>query len=1007
MRKIELQKENNMNDHKKAGRENNINILGGSSRKTRKISQKFFLFCVSNLLWSLVLFSFCVTFVNAEGSKELVSSGGDRPFLDYTDALQAGLHRRTIIKTFIKVGESLNVGSSANGLGTASIKIIDPNGKVYTSNGANGIGVINNNIEEQAGPLPNLGGYKPFTIVSTTTDGTWTIEFHGPVTTNTASGNNYTATQAWTRSADQPTDQAQILAWDATVRDINGKAIPGRIYTNALAATMRNNSRSFSSLLYVLTKEGWIYDIDANGMDPFGFIFLSNNRGNELSNGNPSYRSREGINAKVHDPETADTTTFTHKIFFNPPDTSVYKTIPPPPVLTNFHFVGAEGTPGATGYGMGGKFVFDTDQTGRYKIKIDANGNGSTTDPVDITLDGDVASGTNAIAWNGKDGLGNYIPPGTIYSKAITLEGVFAEVHFPLYDAESNPSGFIMNRINGIGSPDDVLYYDDRDFTDTTSFQNQMDGTVGAHSTNGLHKWTASNGSGKGGDTRVIDTWGKIQTAPIQIDAPITIRTASLYIKRTYFTPSTLYVGNDVTFYTDVVNDGPNDLKDATFFNQYPQGLYQVSSVPCSSTLGSQCSDAFTISNGVLTGLFDIKKGETVTIGVTGKFTAPVGGTGVTDVSGVLRAPDFYDPQATAIAPPPNFLHSLDFLINQCVASGYLTTVCDNMATLNIAKVGTNPTPPQNPYPLPTPTPTPQPPATTTKPTVPTTPTSTTTKATSTLPTTNPTPNPIPEPPINIPTINKNPRKDPLATTTQATTTEPVVIKKIVIEESTTTTDFPSEPMHCDPYLLKPVNQNSSAEDVNKVKNILQLVSGDSLYLDGKYDDALIQSVKEFQQKNLHKLTILKAGGFATTTGIVDKYTMGQMNVDFCLARAQNLRCPYFFDYLTQGDKNGTKNKLQESTTTQVDVWKEFLNLLFPGSNLKYNGIDDAKMKKVVGQYHTQYRRTILQPWKYANPSAKVTYYLREASRNWANYMVNCPEGPIELYDGSGNVDYR
>jgi hypothetical protein len=117
--------------------------------------------------------------------------------------------------------------------------------------------------------------------------------------------------------------------------------------------------------------------------------------------------------------------------------------------------------------------------------------------------------------------------------------------------------------------------------------------------------------------------------------------------------------------------------------------------------------------------------------------------------------------------------------------------------------------------------------------------------------------------------------------------------------------------------------------------------------------------------------------------------------------------CPYFYDYLKQGDKNGTQNALQESTTTQVDVWKQFLNLLFPNANLAYNGVYDKAMKKYVGQYQYQYRRTILSPWKYANPRASVTYYLREASRNWANFMVNCPEGPIELYDGSGNVDYR
>jgi hypothetical protein len=155
--------------------------------------------------------------------------------------------------------------------------------------------------------------------------------------------------------------------------------------------------------------------------------------------------------------------------------------------------------------------------------------------------------------------------------------------------------------------------------------------------------------------------------------------------------------------------------------------------------------------------------------------------------------------------------------------------------------------------------------------------------------------------------------------------------------------------------------------------------------------------------KNLHPVTILKASGAVNPSGLVDIYTMGQMNIDYCAKVTQALRCTYFYDYLTLGDKNGARNKLQDSTTSQVNVWKQFLNLLFPSAQLKYNGLYDQAMRKTVGDYQFQYRRTILSPY----PTAAVTYYLRESSRNWANYMVNCPEGPIELYDGSGNVDYK
>ncbi len=52
--------------------------------------------------------------VYAEGSRELTASGGDRPHLEFSNITNAGILRKTVIKVYANVGETINLGSSAN-----------------------------------------------------------------------------------------------------------------------------------------------------------------------------------------------------------------------------------------------------------------------------------------------------------------------------------------------------------------------------------------------------------------------------------------------------------------------------------------------------------------------------------------------------------------------------------------------------------------------------------------------------------------------------------------------------------------------------------------------------------------------------------------------------------------------------------------------------------------------------------------------------------------------------
>src|ERR1700749_4261387 len=92
------------------------------------------------------------------------------------------------MKVYVEAGETINTGSSAQGLGTGTINFRAPDGSTYTSGTSTTIGLIANRSQELSGPLPNVGGYTPFTLtVKAGQEGIWEIDFIAP---NAANGTN-------------------------------------------------------------------------------------------------------------------------------------------------------------------------------------------------------------------------------------------------------------------------------------------------------------------------------------------------------------------------------------------------------------------------------------------------------------------------------------------------------------------------------------------------------------------------------------------------------------------------------------------------------------------------------------------------------------------------------------------------------------------------------------------------------------------------------------------------
>lgn len=70
-----------------------------------------------------------------------------------------------------------------------------------------------------------------------------------------------------------------VSAWDVTVADLNGDVQNGRAWSDVLALNAGNHQRSIYSNFYILTKDGFEYQFNSNGMQPYGFAFYANNRG--------------------------------------------------------------------------------------------------------------------------------------------------------------------------------------------------------------------------------------------------------------------------------------------------------------------------------------------------------------------------------------------------------------------------------------------------------------------------------------------------------------------------------------------------------------------------------------------------------------------------------------------------------------------------------------------------------------------------------------------------------
>ncbi|WP_224087326.1 hypothetical protein [Nostoc sp. MS1] len=449
---------------------------------------------LGSLALLLCTWGYWIQSAQAEGSRNLYPSGatGSRANLEWRNENFANLiKRRTLLKVYANAGEYILLGSSAVNVNSATLA--NTTGDIYVYNpglvggsvgsetipstpsfkctSQPGRGIINSRAEELAGPkyidgngntTGNTNGYTPCYYQAPTT-GIYDVVIFGP-DGFTASGDGSVSGQISLSNSNNfdATQKTNVAAWDVTVRSSTSPTIDltGRLFSYYLALFTGANNRPLYFTIYPVTIDGYRYKTDVRGLDPNGFVVYGNQVGFFDSDGTSTlYHNIVGTDAQVSNPQGGTQLARPQfPTFFNQPAPNALgfinrydrngsfqgtgiTTNPIAPGVSNPNFTGNLSGNNSK-VNTGGNFTFSSNATGTYEIVI--RGSGSTdfdpTNPKNRVLRGFIDStGTQTVAWDGKDNSGNFFPVGTNYQFRIRARA--GEYHFPVLDAENNFSG--------------------------------------------------------------------------------------------------------------------------------------------------------------------------------------------------------------------------------------------------------------------------------------------------------------------------------------------------------------------------------------------------------------------------------------------------------------------------------------------------------------------------------------------------------------------------------------
>jgi uncharacterized repeat protein (TIGR01451 family) len=262
----------------------------------------------------------------------------------------------------------------------------------------------------------------------------------------------------------------------------------GRVWTSILHLSSLNFTSPVYTKLYVLTGtpvlngyEGFVWKVDLNGVQPYGFHMYSNSNG---AYPQQFFRKSAPASAGAYvSPE--------YRIYLNPPDVNV-QSPPQTPSLSNIQYI-PSCTP--SGEDNGGVFNFTASEEWRYTLYADANNDGLYK-PDEIIIEGVSSIGTNTVAWSGNYANGNPVPDNTILKMNLNVRS--GEMHFAFYDIENEaqPAGPTIELFSIPQTSASVRYH-------WNDYLINSDATDVNGSTQ-IHTW---NDVSVNTDETIIDTW--------------------------------------------------------------------------------------------------------------------------------------------------------------------------------------------------------------------------------------------------------------------------------------------------------------------------------------------------------------------------------------------------------------------------------------------------------------------------------------------------------------------
>jgi hypothetical protein len=259
------------------------------------------------LLASVVAFALPVSPAFGEGSVD-INTGPDDTFrhalfmgsvANFPDSDQY-----TILYVYAEAGETIQMGNSVMGSPGTNIHVYAPGtnlerltfptdppfaNDVFDCNtGDPGSGAIPTGAagraQEQAGPLPNPGGYDPCEFTPSTT-GIYPVMMvpRNAATNQPAQGTVALPTQA---------DGAQIAIWDVTVRNAAGAVQSGRLFADQFVLYHEGASDAGGVRVFPYTRTGYEYQVDLFDHVGVGWTLRADDQGIvNRANGNRLFAS--------------------------------------------------------------------------------------------------------------------------------------------------------------------------------------------------------------------------------------------------------------------------------------------------------------------------------------------------------------------------------------------------------------------------------------------------------------------------------------------------------------------------------------------------------------------------------------------------------------------------------------------------------------------------------------------------------------------------------------------